>query len=231
MLSMEMTLKKRVKERLDALGLNALQAAKKAGLGESYVRDILRGRTLSPNAVNLGKLADALQTTPSELMGREMGESTIRPVAAKVGGVKVLGRVAANTWYTVDDEAAVDLEDDDVERIPSVSGYPVEWQFGMIVEGNCLNKVANDGDRLVCLDLIKSQVNIDEGDLVIIERRKFDGMMRQITAKRVKRTSAGFELWPESTDPAHQEPIVLKDVPDGEDIRVWAKVLWVLRKP
>lgn len=214
---------------MTALGTNAFQVAKKAGLGDSYVRDILRGRTASPNAANLGKLADALETTPSYLMGRDMGESTVRPVAAKVEGVRVLGRVAANSWQTVDDD--VEQDEETVERVPIVSGYPVEWQFGMIVEGNCLNKIAADGDRLVCLDLIKSQVDIAEDDLVIVERRKFGGLMRQLTAKRVKRTSQGFELWPESTDPAHQEPIVLKDIPDDVEIRVWAKVLWILRKP
>lgn len=69
------------------------------------------------------------------------------------------------------------------------------------------------------------------GDLVIVERRKFDGQMRQLTAKRVKGGKRGFELWPESTDPAHQEPIPLDDIPDDEDVRIWAKVLWVLRKP
>ena len=36
---------------------------------------------------------------------------------------------------------------------------------------------------------------------------------------------------PESDDPAHQEPIQLDRAAEGEDIRVWAKVLWVLRKP
>ena len=226
---MENLLRKRVQERMTALGTNAFQVAKKAVLGDSYVRDILRGRTASPNAANLGKLADALETTPSYLMGRDMGESTVRPVAAKVEGVRVLGRVAANSWQTVEDD--VEQDEEAVERVPSVSGYPVEWQFGMIVEGNCLNKIAADGDRLVCLDLIKSQVDIAEDDLVIVERRKFGGLMRQLTAKRVKRTSQGFELWPESTDPAHQEPIVLKDIPDDVEIRVWAKVLWILRKP
>lgn len=228
---MESSLQKNVRRAMDALEMNALQTAKAAGLGDSFVRDILRGKTRSPSADNLRKLADALKTTPEALMGRDVGDSTVRPVSAKVEGVPVLGRVAANTWYTADDFDN-QQQDEDVERIPSVSGYPVDWQFGMIVEGNCLNKVANDGDRLVCLDLIKSQIEITEGDLVIVERHRFNGQMRQRTAKRVKRTKSGFELWPESTDPAHQEPIRLNDdLPEGENIRVWAKVLWVLRKP
>lgn len=227
---MDSALQKNVKARMDALKLNALQAAKKAKLGDSFVRDILRGKARSPSAENIEKLAAALETTAEALLGRKPGDSTLRRVSAKVEGVPVLGRVSATTWYTVDHDV-IDVVDEDAERIPSVSGYPVEWQFGMVVEGNCLNKVAQDGDRLVCLDLIKSQIDIMDGDLVIVERRKFDGQMRQITAKRVKGSKRGFELWPESTDPAHQEPIPLDDIPDDEDVRIWAKVLWVLRRP
>lgn len=224
------TLQKRVRERMDALELNALETAKRAKLGSSFVRDILRGKSRSPSAENLDKLATALETTSDWLMGRSADPQSLRKVAAPVEGVRVLGKVAANTWYTVD-EYVHDEPEMEAETIPSVSGYPLEWQFGMIVEGNCLNRVAAHGDRLVCLDLIKSQIDIEEDDLVIVERRRFEGMMRQRTAKRVKRTSMGFELWPESDDPAHQEPIRLYDVPDGEEIGVMAKVLWVLRKP
>lgn len=226
------TLQKAVHARMDELGLNAYQAAKKAGLGDSFVRDILRGKTRSPSANNLAKLAAALDTTPAKLLGRDDTTSQVRQVSAPIEGVPILGRVAANTWYTVDDaDFEMHIDDDDIERIPSVSGYPVDWQFGMIVDGNCLNKVAHHGDRLVCLDLIKSQLDVEEGDLVIVERTRFEGMMVQRTAKRVKRTTLGFELWPESDDPAHQDPIRLYEVPEGESIRVSAKVLWVLRKP
>lgn len=226
---MDSTLQKRVKARMDLLNLNAYQTAKKAGLGGSYVRDILRGRTRVPNAENIERLAEALETTPGFLMGRDDPDSTLRTVSAKVEGVPVLGRVAANTWYTADD--LIDETSDDIERVPSVSGYPLEWQFGLIVDGNCLNKIAADGDRLVCLDLIKSHVEISEGDLVVVERLRFGGQMRQRTAKRVKRTTVGFELWPESTDPNHQDPIRLDGAPDGDEIRIWGKVLWVLRRP
>jgi transcriptional regulator with XRE-family HTH domain len=226
---MESSLKSRVKARMDALEMNAFNTAKKAKLGNSYVRDILRGKTTQPLAENLAKLAEALETTPDYLMGRS-DDSTLRPVKAKVEGVPVIGKVSASTWYAVDDEFIEEI-DEDTERVPSVSGYPLEWQFGMIVEGNCLNKVARNGDRLVCLDLIKSQVEIQDDDLVVIERRRFSGQMRSITAKRVKRTKRGFELWPESDDPAHQEPIPITKPPEGEEIRIWAKVLWVLRRP
>lgn len=147
---------------------------------------------------------------------------------APIGSVRIVGRVAANTWLSVED---MDFGYDDVESVPSVGGFPVEWQFALIVEGNCLNKRASHGDVLVCLDTIKSGVDTLEDDLAIVERRRFGGQMVERTAKRVRRAADGFELWPESTDPLHQDPIRLYRVPDGEEVEIIGKVLWILRKP
>ena len=195
-----------------------------AGLGETYVRDILRGRT-RPTVRNLQKLADAFGVPLSYLTGEE--PESLRMMRGGIGKVKVKGRVAANAWLSVED---MDFGYDDEEWIPSASGYPEEWQFGLIVEGNCLNKIAHHGDRLVCLDVILASVSIKENDLVIVERSRFAGQMIERTAKRVRQAADGFELWPESTDPAHQHPIKLYQ--DTEDqVQVIGKVLWILRKP
>lgn len=145
-----------------------------------------------------------------------------------VGVVRTIGKVAANTWLSVDD---MDFGYDDVDTVPSVGGYPVEWQYALLVEGNCLNKKASHGDRLICLDTIKAGVDISEDDLAIVERKRYGGQMVERTAKRVRRAADGFELWPESTDPLHQEPIRLYRVPEGEEVEIVGKVLWILRKP
>ena len=152
----------------------------------------------------------------------------LEEIKKSVDTVYVRGKVAANTWMDVDD---MDFSYEDMDTVPSLSGYPAAWQFGLKVEGNCLNKVANHGDILVCLDTIASQVDIVENDLAIVERKKFGGQMVQRTAKRVRRAAKGFELWPESTDPAHQDPILLYEMVPDEDVSVIGKVLWILRRP
>ncbi|AII27771.1 hypothetical protein B9J07_12905 [Sinorhizobium sp. LM21] len=152
----------------------------------------------------------------------------LQEIKKPVDMVQVRGKVAANTWMDVDE---MDFTYEDMEVVPSLSGYPAAWQFGLRVDGNCLNKVASHGDILVCLDVIKAVEEINENDLVIVERRKYYGQMVQRTAKRVRRTAKGFELWPESTDPAHQEPILLYESTEGEDVSIIGKVLWILRKP
>lgn len=152
----------------------------------------------------------------------------LEPIKSPIGAVPVTGKVAANTWLSVDD---MDFGYDDIEYVPSASGYPVELQFALKVEGNCLNKIANHGDRLICLDIAKTGIAVEDGDLVIVERSRFEGQMIERTAKRMRRTADGFELWPESHDPAHQEPIKLNRQDNDDAVRIIGKVLWIMRKP
>lgn len=148
--------------------------------------------------------------------------------SAPVGYIKVGGKVAANNWINVDD---MDFDYEDQDYVPSVGNYPIDWQFALKIEGNCLNKIANHGDILVCINMIAASLDIEPNDLVVVERSRYGGEMIERTAKRVRRTSDGYELWPESDDPKHQEPISLNGASDGEAVHVIGKVLWILRKP
>jgi len=169
-----------------------------------------------------------LQTGEGEEPKQQPTRDGLASSSASIGMVRVTGKVAANSWLSVED---MDFSYEDIDYVPSVGGYPTEWQFGLVVEGNCLNKIAQNGDRLVCLNTIAAGVDLEPGDLAIIERKRFSGQMVMRTAKRVRQAANGFELWPESTDPLHQEPIKLYDVPEDENIEVIGKVLWILRKP
>ena len=68
----------RVRERLDALGLNPNAASQKAELNRDYVRDILRGRIREPSALRLTKLAQALECSPEYLLSDTEGDSASR---------------------------------------------------------------------------------------------------------------------------------------------------------
>lgn len=152
----------------------------------------------------------------------------LRPLDTPLTSVKVMGKVAANSWMDVD---AMDFGYDDLDSMPALGGIPAEFQFALVVEGKCLNKVANHGDRLVCLDLVKARQEAQPGDLVIVERWRFGGQMVERTAKRLRKSAKGIELWPESYEPEHQEPIAMYEPHEDVDVRIVAKVLWVMRKP
>lgn len=65
---MPQTLATRVQHRLTALGLSREAASRQAGLNVTYVRDLIEGRTRTPLASKLARLASALKTTPEWLL-------------------------------------------------------------------------------------------------------------------------------------------------------------------
>jgi SOS-response transcriptional repressor LexA len=147
-------------------------------------------------------------------------------VTAPLATINVIGTIRAGLWQDVD------VGDSGVyDTAPAAPNVPPEWQYAFRVEGTSLNKIANPGDILICLDAIKSRYDMQDGDLVVVERSRYSGQMVERTAKRIRRSAAGFELWPGSTDPAFQTPIVIDGKENGDEVSVIAKVLWILRKP
>lgn len=61
------TLAGEIRRRMSELGLNPKRLSLAAGLNETYVRDIIKGRTLNPRTDTLGKLARALGCSRSDL--------------------------------------------------------------------------------------------------------------------------------------------------------------------
>jgi SOS-response transcriptional repressor LexA len=151
----------------------------------------------------------------------------VTPVSnAPLATIPVIGIVRAGLWQDVD------AGDSGVYQVvSSAPDAPTEWQYAFTVEGTSLNKIAAPGDILICMDAIKARYDIKDGDLVIVEKARFSGQMIERTAKRIRRSTSGFELWPESNDPAFQSPILIDGKENGDEIRIVAKVLWIMRKP
>lgn len=189
--------------------------------------------TTRPDQARLPSIAEFLGVRLDWLMSDKgpMSDGAPPSGSGAVAELPIRGEVAAGQWLEIDNYT--DLPHDP-ERVPvgPTPGIPAEFQFALRVRGNSLNRIANDGDILVCTDIIKSGARIIDGDLVIVERVKFQRSLREVTAKRVREVDAGYELWPESDDPKHQDPIRIDNGQhDDEDIAVIAKVLWIMRKP
>lgn len=106
----------------------------------------------------------------------------------------------------------------------------MEAQFDLIVENNSLNRFARNGDRIRCIDISIAKIDVEDGDLVVIERHN-GGDLKEISAKRLRRLSNRFEFWPESDDPFWQTDVIVKDLDQriGENIGIIAKVIWAYR--
>lgn len=231
----------RIRERLDATGKSVRKAALDAGLSETALKDLLANEKQWPKLDTLQKLAASLETDPAWLAfgGDEDIEAAKAATAAMPpASLPVVGEVAAGRWLEADDH--VDIPPYDPVPVQPDTRWRVEDQYGLMVRGTSLNRVALDGDILACVDAIAARYRPREDDLVIVEMRRNAGLLRQMTAKRYMRLSTHIELWPDSDDPRWQTPIIIPHPEDGlsstlEDddgrieVRIKAMVTWIHR--
>lgn len=85
------TLQTRLEQLLEERGEKPAPLATRLGLSDSFIRDILRGKTQSPRAESLEALASALGTTSDYLLGRtDVKGSAVRTTT-------IVGRAGAAT--------------------------------------------------------------------------------------------------------------------------------------
>lgn len=196
--------------------MNALQTAKKAGLGDSFVRDILRGKTRSPNAVNLAKLAGALETTSDELMGVEAADQ-VQLLEVPVVGLEVVSDVRAGNWLevTIQDE-------EEHERIPVARDprFPRARQYALRVRGDSMDLEYPEGCYVTCVDFWDAGIEMKPGLHVHVERQRAGGQLVEITIKEIQLVEGETVLAPKSSNPKWK-PIPVND--DAEDATVSIK--------
>lgn len=195
-----MTLRRRIQQRLDALGLSMRKASLKAGLGTHFVRDLMDNTLQSPKADNLAKLAIALETTTEWLL-EERGEET-------APGVPIMGYVGAGAHYKpYEDQGNLDF----AERPPGA----VEAYGAARVKGHSQHPVYRDGE-LIYFTEFRDDVSEFVGEDVIAELA--DG---QMVLKTLARPSSPHHY----TLTSHNAP----DMVDVEVVRV-AAVRWIDRR-
>lgn len=197
---MDSSLQKRVRLRMDTLNMNALQTAKTAGLGDSFVRDILRGKTKSPSAENLAKLAAALETTVEYLIGssNDNDVNDVGEIELPLEGIPVVSTVSAGTWL----EVTVFDGDEDPVVLPLARDrrFPRARHYALLVHGDSMDLEYPDGSYAICVDFADSGVQIKSGLRVHIERQRAGGQLVEITIKAIERTGDDFYLVPKSTN-------------------------------
>lgn len=196
---METSLQKRLKIRMDMLGLNAYQTARKAGLGDSFVRDILRGKTRNPSYENLAKLAVALETTTDWFLGNSDEFKPLKGAQA-IGGLDVIGKIHAGNWV---DRSIIDF-DEEHEIIPVARDprFPHARQYALAVVGDSMDKEYPDGSYVTCVDMFDSGLSIRDGMIVHVERH--NGPLVEMTLKAVETVDGIRMLSPRSSNPRHQ---------------------------
>jgi transcriptional regulator with XRE-family HTH domain len=242
---MRQTTGDRIRQAREERGLKQSDIADAIGVKMQAVSNWERGKGISRE--NATRLADYLGVAVDWLLkGKSIQPSNVQAQATLEPAMRVstytgltqrhpmsdartpiMGSVRAGAWLEMD--SLVTSEPAEFLPIPRDTAYPIGAYYALKVDGTSIDKVAANGDFLICLDLGKTGIGISERDLVIVQRTKPDGT-REITAKRVHREAGTFILRPESHDPRWQEAIRF-DPDNGDEVAVLARVEFVYRRP
>lgn len=142
-------------------------------------------------------------------------------------GVPIVGEVAAGLWM----EAALFETENALESTISYDvRFPAQAQYVVRVRGESLNRIAGNGDLLLCVDYLAAGIELKENDLVLVERSRDEGMTIERTAKRLVNLNGQSELMPESDDPRFQETIVYREGDaDHTEVKIKAKIVMVFK--
>ena len=110
-----------------------------------------------------------------------------------------------------------------------VADYCRDAQFRILVVGNAVNKIAQDGDTLHCVRADAVGAEPQDGDLVVIDHA--DGDDCRLVIRRLRRIGDLWEFRHESNDPAFQDAPLIWDMrQDDGSIRIMGKVLFACRR-
>ena len=223
-----------IRARLKELGTNPTAASLAIGKHKDFLKDILSGKSRSSRLETLQAVARACQWTLDMLLQNVTlegigGHPTPEPHSptpeptSDINSIPVWGEVAAGVWI---EENGFEVDVSEMETIPVVPDqrFAKYRQYALRVRGESMNKIIQDGEYAVCVDVATIRTWVD-GDVVVVVRRRYGGHMRETTIKQVSITPEhGLQLWPRSDDPRFQEPIQLKNG-DGDTVEIAALVI------
>ena len=239
------TLAGRIERRLAAVDLSASAASEKA-MGEGK-RDAIRkifdkarqGEEMNPRRDTLQKLAAVLKTTTAWLTEGAGPEEASDADGLLDGhgtphiGPRPLfgGKVQAGAFLAVDEYFNQD-PDQVPDYVVAVPQYNRVRQYAWRSIGDSMDQAGIlDGMWVVgadAADYIDVYGDMESGDLVVVERTRFQGAERELTVKEVHFFRDRYELRPVSSNPDHKPIVVPHDHSvdgDGLEVKIIGVVL------
>jgi phage repressor protein C with HTH and peptisase S24 domain len=147
-----------VERRMKALGLNPKRLSKKAGLNETFMRDLLQGRSRNPRHDTLQKLAEALDCSVGELAGERPNSATSIPLnreqaeedhlsVARIDELDV--RAAAGPGQIIESEGKVGEWQFPRELVKIATNSPVERIKILTIVGDSMVPTYNPVEKVM----------------------------------------------------------------------------------
>lgn len=184
---MENYLRTRIQERLDTLGINPFEAARRAGGERTFLNDLLIGKKDSIRRAAIPRVAAALDCDPEYLLGAQdaprrptdapQRTPEIRPENAP-GIVPLVGIAEAGTWRLAGRSGP-----SPALPIPPDPRHPASKQVAYLVRGDHAAALgATDGAVIVGVE----GAGYRDGDVLVVRRSRDlgEGREEEITIRR-----------------------------------------------
>lgn len=208
----------RLDSLLEARNLSDRRACLKAreinpAVGVDFLRDMRRRKHL-PRTDKLAALAQVLGVPVATLVAEisssdnEKAEEQVNAsVSLPVSQVQVCGEVQAGVWKEAQEWPVSDQYE---ITIPYDASYPGLKRYGLTVKGQSMNRVFQDGSVVIVINFAELGRLPRNGDYVVAMQRSRVSDSFEATIKAVQIKESGqMVLWPQSTEPEFQSPIIL----------------------
>ncbi|MFC6792723.1 XRE family transcriptional regulator [Methylobacterium komagatae] len=209
-----------IKLRRKAKGLTLEQVASMVDLSVSQVSRFESGER-EPKISEIFKLAEALDCSVEDLIGERKIQPTLYSWTSGSAKkmllpVPVIGTTAAGVFREIvefDDaepEYVFELEDED---------YPKARRFALTVEGDSMDAAdppMPDGCRVICVDFEQTGQPITDGLVVVIQRTREGGHLREWSVKEVELHDDEVWFCPRSANKKHR-PIKVPFSPEANE--------------
>ena len=204
-----------LRRRMIKAGYNQKGLARAAGLNETAVRDILKGRSRNPRSDTLEALGHVLGCSIDALRGNVAAPE--EPDSLRK--VRVIGSVQAGEWiealeWPPSDWYVIDAPEDD--RFNGVQRFALE------VRGPSMNRVYAEGDIVICVRFGDIGRLPASGERVVVQRRNGQGMIEATVKEFVVDRAGQSWLWPRSSDPRFQDPIAVPTAAPSPEAPTWS---------
>ena len=147
------------------------------------------------------------------------GNSTQSSPNPELTTLPILGQVQAGAWLALDDS---DQTEPQHTQALVDHRFPYAKQWLREVRGDSMNaRNILPGDVVHIVDLVDSGVRVNTGMIVEVVRLRDGGSLREITLKEaVVGPDGSIALWPRSTNPKWQSPVIIAEADNDDDIEV-----------
>jgi transcriptional regulator with XRE-family HTH domain len=196
----------RLQRLLNEREISARALSRQAGLGDTYVNDVLSGKNASPSIPAVQAIARALDTSIGYLVGEtshEGGAAVPRAIAA----IPVIGVVEVGAFRKPPVNSSIPL----VER-PLSQSYPDARHFVLTV-GDASGAASKDGPILpgmevLCVDMADAGLQVESGRIYATRRTLDGGQTYETIIRRAMVFRDRVELIAESGRPEDEKIVV-----------------------